>query len=72
MRLSKHGNRNWAVYDNLGVLVCVTLYKKGAIEVIRRLEECMPNTQRLIRGKKLRLKDRNYYNAKKGDGLHAS
>ncbi len=29
--------RFWAVYDSAGGLVCVTVYKKGAIEVVRRL-----------------------------------
>ena len=28
----------WAAYDDAGQLVCVTVYKKGAVEVIRRLE----------------------------------
>ena len=35
--LHKHGRRNWKVVDGNGDLVCVTLYKKGAKEVIRRL-----------------------------------
>lgn len=30
--------RYWAVYDALGELVCVTLYRHGATEVVRRLE----------------------------------
>lgn len=38
MRLEKYG-RFWAVYDEVGELVCVTVYKKGAQEVIRRLSE---------------------------------
>lgn len=29
--------RFWAVYDPAGGLVCVTVYKKGAAEVVRRL-----------------------------------
>jgi hypothetical protein len=28
----------WAAYDDAGELVCVTVYKKGANEVIRRLQ----------------------------------
>ncbi|HYE10507.1 MAG TPA: hypothetical protein VEF53_10055 [Patescibacteria group bacterium] len=40
MRYEKYKNsRNWAVYDNLGQLVCVTLYRKGAQEVVRRLSD---------------------------------
>jgi hypothetical protein len=29
--------RNWLVFDPDGALVCITLYKRGAEEVIRRL-----------------------------------
>jgi len=50
--------RFWAVYDNrrgcsekqsarkqtAGQLVCVTVYKKGAHEVVRRLEAAAPTT----------------------------
>lgn len=35
-RYEKYG-RFWAVYDRKGRLVCVTVYKRGAREVIRRL-----------------------------------
>ena len=28
----------WAVYDDKGEMVCVTVYKKGAKEVKRRME----------------------------------
>jgi hypothetical protein len=38
MRFEKYG-RFWAVYDEAGILICVTVYKKGAQEVIRRLLE---------------------------------
>ena len=31
--------RSWAVYDG-ATLVCVCLYKKGAVEVVRRLSQC--------------------------------
>lgn len=37
MKIEKYGSRNWAVYDNSGCLICVTVYKKGAKEVVRRL-----------------------------------
>ena len=36
MYYEKYG-RYWAVYDELDVLICITVYKKGAKEVIRRL-----------------------------------
>ena len=38
---NKHawGTRFWAVYAPDGSLVCVTLYRKGAVEVVRRLSE---------------------------------
>jgi hypothetical protein len=29
--------RNWAVVDPAGELVCLTVYKRGAVEVVRRL-----------------------------------
>jgi hypothetical protein len=28
----------WAAYDDAGQLVCVTVYKKGAAEVVRRIQ----------------------------------
>jgi hypothetical protein len=36
--LSKYGLRYWAVFDG-ETLVCVALYRRGALEVICRLEE---------------------------------
>jgi hypothetical protein len=37
--ISKHGHsRFWAVRDPGGVMVCVCVYKRGASEVVRRLE----------------------------------
>lgn len=36
MRIQKYG-RHWAVYDAQGTLICLTVYKKGALEVVRRL-----------------------------------
>ncbi len=38
MRVCKYGRRYWAVFDDLEQLVCVAVYKKGAHEVKRRLE----------------------------------
>jgi hypothetical protein len=35
-RISKHG-KLWELRDAAGELVCLTAYKKGAIEVVRRL-----------------------------------
>ncbi len=32
-------SRYYAVYDQYGELVCLAVYKKGAIEVARRLSE---------------------------------
>ena len=37
MTIKKYGSRFWAVWDG-STLVCVALYKKGALEVVRRLE----------------------------------
>jgi hypothetical protein len=37
MRIARYGNtRYWAVYDG-ATLVCVCVYKRGAMEVVRRL-----------------------------------
>jgi hypothetical protein len=33
----KRRNRHWAVIDPAGALVCLTVYKRGAEEVVRRL-----------------------------------
>ncbi|HEX8394892.1 MAG TPA: hypothetical protein VF665_21280 [Longimicrobium sp.] len=30
-------DRDWLLYDPAGELVCITVYKRGAKEVIRRL-----------------------------------
>ena len=38
MSIRKYG-RYWALYDDAGELVCVCLYKKGATEVLRRLQQ---------------------------------
>lgn len=37
MKFERYGSRNWAVYDDSGILICVTVYKKGALEVVNRL-----------------------------------
>lgn len=43
MIVEKYGNtRNWALWDDNDELICLTVYKKGAIEVKRRLEEKEP------------------------------
>ena len=34
----RYGGRHWAVYDGDNSLVAVTVYKKGAVEVVRRLK----------------------------------
>jgi hypothetical protein len=38
MTIRKYGHY-WALYDDAGELVCVCLYKKGAAEVLRRLQQ---------------------------------
>lgn len=38
MRIQRYRKtRFWAVYDETDALVCVTVYKRGAQEVLRRL-----------------------------------
>jgi len=38
MNIQKKG-RYWAVYTDGGELICLAVYKKGAQEVLRRLEK---------------------------------
>jgi hypothetical protein len=38
MRIEKHG-RFWKVLDASGALVCICVYKKGALEVVKRLQQ---------------------------------
>jgi hypothetical protein len=35
-----HGSRYWMVIDPEGKLGCVTVCKRGAVEVVRRLAPC--------------------------------
>ena len=35
--VERYGARYWAVLDAAGELVCVTVYRRGAREVVRRL-----------------------------------
>ncbi len=37
MEIRKYG-RHWAVYEE-ETLICITLYKKGAEEVVKKLQE---------------------------------
>lgn len=50
MKIEKYG-RFWAVYDEKDILVCVTVYKKGAIEVKRRLGAEVSNNNDMPEGK---------------------
>jgi len=43
MEIVRRG-RFWAVHDPYGQLVCVTVYKKGAAEVVRRLSPAVEET----------------------------
>lgn len=47
----RHRTRHWKVVDGDGDLVCVTLYKRGAEEVIRRLGCRKPSPFRTTTGK---------------------
>jgi len=43
MRIERYkGSRFWALYDEAGTLVVVTVYKRGAAEVQRRLTGSQP------------------------------
>jgi hypothetical protein len=40
MCIERYGNtRYWAVIDTAGTLVCLCVYRKGATEVVRRLQQ---------------------------------
>jgi hypothetical protein len=42
MRVERYGKtRYWAVYASDGALVCITVYHKGAAEVVRRLQQAL-------------------------------
>ena len=46
MKIEKwKGGRHWAVYDETGELIAVVVYKRGAEEIRRRLEEKGTNEQ---------------------------
>ena len=49
MRIEKWYPRFWAVYDDDGELVCVTVYKKGAQEVVRRITDVPPENKNMNR-----------------------
>jgi len=38
MKIERYG-RYWAVRDEQGQLICLCVYKKGAMEVVRRLQQ---------------------------------
>jgi hypothetical protein len=44
MSIVKYG-RYWKVIDVDGALICLTVYKKGATEVVRRLEQAVDEAQ---------------------------
>jgi len=47
MRIERYkGSRFWALYDEAGTLVVVTVYKRGAAEVERRLTGGSPPVHR--------------------------
>jgi hypothetical protein len=49
LKIEKWDHRHWAVYDG-SELVCLTVYKKGALEVKRRLENVtLPRVGRHLR-----------------------
>jgi hypothetical protein len=44
MSIRKYG-RYWGVYDANGALICLTVYRKGAAEIVRRLQQALETTQ---------------------------
>jgi hypothetical protein len=47
MKFEKYINGGWAIYDDDNLLICIAMYKRGALEVIRRLE-CKPTEQATV------------------------
>jgi len=46
MRIEHYGNtRYWAVIDTAGTLVCLCVYRKGVIEVVRRMQQAFEAMQ---------------------------
>jgi len=46
MRVERYGNTQyWPVYASDGALICITVYRKGAAEVVRRLQQAPEATQ---------------------------
>jgi hypothetical protein len=43
MTIIRYG-RYWAVYASDGTLICLTVYRKGAAEVVRRLQPALAAT----------------------------
>jgi hypothetical protein len=44
MTIARHG-RYWKIIDAEGALICMTVYKRGALEVIRRLQQALADAQ---------------------------
>jgi hypothetical protein len=48
--VTKHGrSRFWALRDGAGDLVCLCVYKRGALEVVRRLTDRAPAAAAVLR-----------------------
>lgn len=48
MRVERYGKtRYWAVIDTDNMLVCLCVYRKGAAEVMRRLQQALEAQQQL-------------------------
>ena len=46
MHMTRYGKtRYWAVCASDGALVCITVYRKGAAEVVRRLQQVLESVQ---------------------------
>lgn len=46
MRIEKYKeSQNWAVYDENDNLICVAVYKKGALNVMQLIKALMPQNE---------------------------
>lgn len=46
MKIEKYKSTNyWAIYENSGEMIGLEVYKKGALEVVRKLDEARGNKE---------------------------
>lgn len=41
MKVKKYKNKYWAVYDINGTLICICVYKKGTLNVVKSMQSLL-------------------------------